>query len=547
MPNQFAYSKTSSTAGTGPSTRAIIVAGDVDPAKMIALVEKYWGGWKRGGKTLPIPQEPPAKGRSPRTCRGRPRRCPGSSSPSTARPSRRRRRPARARRALRSQVRPDVRPLQEARREGADGRLVPPNVDINEDPSLVGVFARLKKGTDPVYVRDEILRTIAALRDAPVDAKRLADAKSNARYGLVRGLDDTERIAGLLARFVRLRRSYGTLNTILPRHRLPDAGRPAGRREDVPHGSNLVLTTLSKDALPEGMARRAAASYAAAAKGARPVRTSRGSSRSPRSRASRSSSSSRPGPPRTRRARKASPPSPPADRGRRFAGPPARRDPQGALPDGGARSPSRPRDDDLHGRRPQGGLGRFADAPFRSWSRQDSARRTSGASRRAEERARAEPPEQQRRGTRQGAPAAADLHRHAVRAPRARHGRRHRRDHARGREDLCAEGVHARLVVGVAGDVPADFAARVNADVAKLPAGPALPEPAGVVGRKPSGHRRRPRAEGDALDSHLVRLPDRRHAQRTPTSPPSRSRARGSASTARPSRTSTSASASCAG
>ena len=34
---------------------------------------------------------------------------------------------------------------------------IEPSVDIHEDPELVGVFARLKKGTDPVYVRDEIL------------------------------------------------------------------------------------------------------------------------------------------------------------------------------------------------------------------------------------------------------------------------------------------------------------------------------------------------------------------------------------------------------
>jgi len=45
----------------------------------------------------------------------------------------------------------------------------------------------------------------------------------------------------------------------------------------------------------------------------------------------------------------------------------------------------------------------------------------------------------------------------------------------------------AALTVGVAGDVPDAFAARIKADVAKLPAGPALPAPAGVVGKKPSG------------------------------------------------------------
>ena len=104
----------------------------------------------------------------------------------------------------------------------------------------------------------------------------------------------------------------------------------------------------------------------------------------------------------------------------------------------------------------------------------------------------------------------------------------------------------AALTVGVAGDVPPEFAARIKADVAKLPAGPALPAPAGVAGRRPAGDRRRHRREGDALDGDLVRIPDRRHAHAARTSPRSRSRAPGSASTARPAPTSTSASARCA-
>ena len=122
-------------------------------------------------------------------------------------------------------------------------------------------------------MRDEILRTVAALRDEPVDQKRLAEVKSNARYGLVRGLDDTERIAGLLARFVRLRRSYGTINTY---YRLIDALTPADLQAAAKAyltDANLVLTTLSKEAMPEAigtlppLATLAAASKAAAAPG----------------------------------------------------------------------------------------------------------------------------------------------------------------------------------------------------------------------------------------------------------------------------------------
>ncbi len=105
----------------------------------------------------------------------------------------------------------------------------------NADPSLVTVYARVKKLEDAVYVRDQILRAFEAAVAAPPDARRLADAKSNARYSFARRLDNTETIAATLARFVRYSRSYETLNHLLPRVRLADARRPAGRREDLLH------------------------------------------------------------------------------------------------------------------------------------------------------------------------------------------------------------------------------------------------------------------------------------------------------------------------
>ena len=48
MPNQFAYSKAFFDRWYRPEYATVIVAGDVDPAKVLPLVEKYWGAWKRG-------------------------------------------------------------------------------------------------------------------------------------------------------------------------------------------------------------------------------------------------------------------------------------------------------------------------------------------------------------------------------------------------------------------------------------------------------------------------------------------------------------------
>jgi zinc protease len=266
MPNQFAYSKTFFARWYRPENTAVVVAGDVDPAATIALVEKYWGGWKGGAPSVTIPQEPPARGpvtaHVPWPSDTLPWVYVGFHGPAF------------------SETKKDL-PALDALFDLSFGptsdlykKLVEkeqkvdslrPNVEIHEDPDLVGVAARLKKGTDAVQIRDEILKTFASLRDTPVDPKRLAEVKSNSRYGLVRGLDDTERIASLLATFVRLRRSYGTINDY---YRLVDSLTP----EDLQAAArtyltdaNLVLSTLSKDALPEAMSTLPGlATYAAA-------------------------------------------------------------------------------------------------------------------------------------------------------------------------------------------------------------------------------------------------------------------------------------------
>ena len=254
MPNQYAYSKTFFDRWYRPEHTTIIVAGDVNPAETFRLVEKYWSGWKKGARTVTVPPEPPAKGpvyaHVPWPSDTLPWVVVAFHGPAF------------------SETKKDL-PALDALFDLSFGptsdlykKLVEkeqkvdelePSVDIHEDPELVGVFARLKSGADPVTVRDEILRTVAALRDAPVDAKRLAEVKSNSRYGLVRGLDDTEHIADLLARFVRLRRSYGTINEYF---RLIDALTPADLQAAAKAyltDANLVVTTLSKDAMPEAM------------------------------------------------------------------------------------------------------------------------------------------------------------------------------------------------------------------------------------------------------------------------------------------------------
>ena len=123
MPNQYAYSKEFFARWYRPEYTTVIVAGDVEPdAGSFRLVEKYWGGWKRG----------PVQGRDPAGAAGEgpvvSTHVPWSSAhaalgerrvprPGVLRHGRRTSR--RSTCSVRSVVRRDVRPLQEARRDAS--------------------------------------------------------------------------------------------------------------------------------------------------------------------------------------------------------------------------------------------------------------------------------------------------------------------------------------------------------------------------------------------------------------------------------------------
>ena len=254
MPNQYQYSKQFFDRFYRPENTTIVVAGDVDPAKVIPLVQKYWGGWKRGNYKAAIPVEPPPSG------------------------------PKYAHVDWTTPTNPLVYvsfrnpPFSETNKDNAALDMVA-NIwfgstsDIykklvvderrldsfgagnssNVDPELFTISARLKNAADAPYIRDEILRTVDRARRELVDAEQLEDSKSAARYGFVRALDNTNSIATTIASFVHYRRSYQSLNNA---YRLYDALTPADHRAAAQRyftDVNMVVTTLSNGPLPEAI------------------------------------------------------------------------------------------------------------------------------------------------------------------------------------------------------------------------------------------------------------------------------------------------------
>ncbi len=254
MPNQFAYSKTFFERWYRPEYTTVIVAGDVEPEATLALVERHWGAWKPGAYKVEIPQEPapsgPVYAHVPWDAPSLPLVAVAFHGPSF------------------SVVGKDfaafdtLMDLNFGTTSDLYRRLVEQEQKVDQlftyfpqsvDPYLATVFARVKKGEDSTYVRDQILKTFAETIASPVDARRLSDFKSNARYGFARGLDSTERIGATLARFVRFERSYDTLNRLFRVYEaLTPADLQAAARQYV-MDSGLVVTTLSKDPLPEGV------------------------------------------------------------------------------------------------------------------------------------------------------------------------------------------------------------------------------------------------------------------------------------------------------
>ncbi|AKU20926.1 pitrilysin family protein [Massilia sp. NR 4-1] len=251
MPNQYAYSKVFFDRWYRPERTTIIVAGDVEPQKAVALVEKYWSKWQRGSYKVDVPVEPAPKAPLYKHVTWATPTLPWVSVAFRA--------PAFSEKQKDQAALSVLLSLSFGRTSPLYKRLVQDEQKIDQlfdstpnrvDPTLAVIGARVKKAEDTVYVRNAIMETVAKLRSEPVGEKALADAKSALKYGVIRSLDNTEQIAGMLASYVHFNRSYGTLNNY---YRVLDSLTPAdlqaaARKYLTDEG--LIVTTLSNGALP---------------------------------------------------------------------------------------------------------------------------------------------------------------------------------------------------------------------------------------------------------------------------------------------------------
>ncbi|HUP65303.1 MAG TPA: pitrilysin family protein [Thermoanaerobaculia bacterium] len=257
MPNQFEYSKLFFDRWYRPEYTTIIVAGDVDAARAIPLVEKYWGGWERGSFKTEIPVEPAPKGPEyahvPWETATLPWVSVGFHAPAFQGSEK-------EYAAMDTLLSLWFGPTSELYKKLVQQEQIVDTFGASYnpriDPTLATIIARLKKPEDAVYVRDQILATVATARTTAVESDELADAISNARYQFVRGLDNTESIATVLAEFAQYERAYGTINRLyaamisLTPADLQNVARTYLTDE------RMIVTTLSHQPLAEGIAQQ---------------------------------------------------------------------------------------------------------------------------------------------------------------------------------------------------------------------------------------------------------------------------------------------------
>ncbi len=256
MPNQYEYSKEFFRRWYRPEYTTIVVAGDVKADEVFSLVDKYWRGWKRGDYKITIPQEPaatkPVYAHVPWSSQTLPwvtvaYRVPAFSDQTTVIP------------AIDTALDLEFGQTSDLYKRLVQDEQKVDNLfafnDAHVDPSLYTVFARVKSPQDAVYVRDAILQTFAKLRTTPEPARRVEDAKSNARYSFVRSLDNTEAIAENIAEYAKFNRSYDTINNYFRQlaNVTPKEIQDAAKKYFDP--KTVVVTTLSKDPLPEGISK----------------------------------------------------------------------------------------------------------------------------------------------------------------------------------------------------------------------------------------------------------------------------------------------------
>ncbi|MFH0946536.1 MAG: pitrilysin family protein [Planctomycetota bacterium] len=252
MPNQYDYSRAFFDRWYRPEHCTLLLAGDVSAEEALPLITRAFLPWQPGSYQADIPVEPEPQG--PVVIH---HEWPTETAPLLAVSFHG---PAFSETEHDSAALGMLLALKFGETSDLYRRLVQKEQKVDfldtgnadgQDPSLLDILSRVKRAEDVPYVRDAILETVADCRATPVSEERLAEAISHQKYAFSASLDSTSSIASRLARYIRFRRSFDTLNNLyaLYEELTPSMLQEAARKYLT--DQRLVVTTLSSDSLPE--------------------------------------------------------------------------------------------------------------------------------------------------------------------------------------------------------------------------------------------------------------------------------------------------------
>jgi len=246
MPNQYEYSLKFFDRYYRPEYTTIVVAGDVDAKQVRALVDKFWGNWKRGNYHPDIPVEPVQQGPRENNIDWPSPTLPlieiafhGPAYSDTDKDWA----ALDALATLAFGRNSDLHEKLVVREQKVD-RLVG-DMSQSVDPNLFAIEARVKKPEDMSYVRTQILDTIKRFQDELVSGEKLSAVKSRERYGFTMQLDNSQSVAAAVARYVALRRSPDTIDKLytLYSQLTPEDIRAAARKYLTENNRTIVTLT----------------------------------------------------------------------------------------------------------------------------------------------------------------------------------------------------------------------------------------------------------------------------------------------------------------
>ena len=254
MPNQFDYSLKFFDRFYRPENTVMVVAGDVKRDEVLAMVKKHWGGWKRGSYTQEIPVEPeqtaPRKTHVDWPTPTMPWVVVAFKGPAYSDTQKDMPTMDIISAIAFSQSSPIYQKLviKEQKVDSFSGYF--PN---QRDPGLVAVYARVKDNKDMDYVRDEILSTLEDLKKSPPSKERLDGVKSNLKYSFALGMDNTESVASIMARFLHLVPDPETINRLYETYESITPADVTAMAQKYFTQNRLTVATLSHTpAEPEG-------------------------------------------------------------------------------------------------------------------------------------------------------------------------------------------------------------------------------------------------------------------------------------------------------